>query len=573
MPGMEKVALLYDDDAYVEVAQRSLEAAAGGALGLMGRQVAGREFLDAYLTYGQWSELVALVHNRASAETLTRYWQTHPATRSEKRELRIIESTQFQQQFFPSPPASLLYLPGPPHPAYGWARQHKGPGAFALSGVTHTLCAADTISRLCDLVTAPFEPFDSLICTSQAVAAMVRTLTTTYADYLRDRHGGHPGLAIRLETIPLGVNPERYRPPSAEQRTAQRRALNIRDDAVAVLFVGRLSFHAKAQPFPMLHGLAEAARRTGQGVHLILSGWAANPFILKAFLDGLSAFAPQVPVSVVDGADPQLRYAVWQAADLFTSLSDNVQETFGLVILEAMASGLPVIASDWNGYRDLVVDGETGYLVPTYLVVDGTSDATTRLLLGEVNYDEFLAECSQGAVVDVPQTIEAFCRLLGDRDLRTRMGAAGRQRILSRFTWQHVIGAYEELWASQEKERLACVQKQGQSSRRSRGPACYPAVGRTFGGYPTRLLREDDRVQTVPGANSRLETLRGLPLTNYAGEVRCQETSVLLGILSEAAAPRPLVDLDGFFVREGIDHSAGRATVAWMLKYGLLRTC
>ena len=52
------------------------------------------------------------------------------------------------------------------------------------------------------------------------------------------------------------------------------------------------------------------------------------------------------------------------AADLFCSPADNLQETFGLSVLEAMASSLPVVASDWNGYRDLVLHGRTGWLVP-----------------------------------------------------------------------------------------------------------------------------------------------------------------------------------------------------------------
>ena len=41
---------------------------------------------------------------------------------------------------------------------------------------------------------------------------------------------------------------------------------------------------------------------------------------------------------------------------------------FGLVIVEAMASGLPVVATDWNGYRDLVAHGDSGFLVPTAMV-------------------------------------------------------------------------------------------------------------------------------------------------------------------------------------------------------------
>src|SRR5262249_38681471 len=148
-----------------------------------------------------------------------------------------------------------------------------------------------------------------------AVARMVRAITETYIDYLRDHQGGKPTLRPRLEIIPLGVNPERFHPATAAERAAQRAALHVTDDEIAVLFVGRFTPHAKAHPFPMFHGLAEAARRTGQRPHLILAGWAAHPTILHAYLDGARAFAPGIPVSVVDGMDPAHRFALWHAAD------------------------------------------------------------------------------------------------------------------------------------------------------------------------------------------------------------------------------------------------------------------
>ena len=47
------------------------------------------------------------------------------------------------------------------------------------------------------------------------------------------------------------------------------------------------------------------------------------------------------------------------------SLVDNPQETFGLAVAEAMAAGVPLVVSDWNGYRDLVRDGIDGFRVPT----------------------------------------------------------------------------------------------------------------------------------------------------------------------------------------------------------------
>src|SRR5262245_33305847 len=66
------IALLYDDDAYVETLDRPQKAQGSGPMGLMGRQVAGKEFLDAYLEHGRWNDLVALVRNQASADSLVR---------------------------------------------------------------------------------------------------------------------------------------------------------------------------------------------------------------------------------------------------------------------------------------------------------------------------------------------------------------------------------------------------------------------------------------------------------------------------------------------------------------------
>jgi glycosyltransferase involved in cell wall biosynthesis len=84
------------------------------------------------------------------------------------------------------------------------------------------------------------------------------------------------------------------------------------------------------------------------------------------------------------------------------------REGFGVACLEAMAHGRPVVATNVGGLRDLVVDGETGLLVPA-------------------RNGEALRN--------------ALERLLGDRELRRTLGLAGRERALERFSWDVVTDA------------------------------------------------------------------------------------------------------------------------------------
>jgi len=439
------VALYYEPDGYVE----SRGGTPGGPAGLMGRQVAGREFLDAYLSHGSWSELAGVVKSRDRAASLVDFCKRHPSNVSSVRTLRVVEEAAFLQN-----PVPVLHHPCPPDVRFAWMRHALAPHRFALCGLTHTLASVAGTNAICDLVSAPFETYDRLVCTSRAVVRMVDAVAESYAAYLREQFGGEPGLRAKLALVPLGVNADRFRPPTDDERRTARRQFDVAEDEALILCVGRLSHHAKAHPFPVFQAAQRAARESGRKVHLAFAGWAAHPTVAAEYRNAARYFAPAARVSFWDGQDPTVRSRMWHAADVFVSLPDNIQETFGLVVVEAMASGLPVLASDWDGYRDLVAPGQTGWLVPTRMIRGATEGATSRLLFGAVNYDNFLAEVVQTVAVDAGAAGEALTRLVSDEPLRKRMGAAGRARALERFAWPHVIRAYEAIWAA--PNRTSC---------------------------------------------------------------------------------------------------------------------
>ena len=73
------------------------------------------------------------------------------------------------------------------------------------------------------------------------------------------------------------------------------------------------------------------------------------------------------------------------SSDIFISLSDNFQETFGITPLEGMASGLPVVVSDWDGYRDTVRDQIDGFTIPTITLDTHDNKAYKELSLRNLN--------------------------------------------------------------------------------------------------------------------------------------------------------------------------------------------
>ncbi|KAF0118918.1 MAG: putative Glycosyl transferase-like protein [Rhodospirillaceae bacterium] len=310
----------------------------------------------------------------------------------------------------------------------------------------------------------------------------------------------------RLPVIPLGIDTESFiHPPDV--RAIWRERLGAAAADVVFLFMGRLSFHAKANPFPLYVALEETARRSpGRRLHLVQAGWFANTFIEKAFRASASNLCPSINVVFLDGRQPEVRREIWAAADVFVSLVDNIQESFGLTPVEAMAAGLPVVVSDWNGYRDIVRDGLDGFRIPTLMAPEG-ADLAERYAAGLDNYDVYCGLASQFVAVDINYCVTAFLHLINDPALRARLGEEGRRRAVAEYDWQAIIPRYQDLWAILAEERARAAESAPPVPAAPRVPA-RPDPYMIYHDYPTEKVGLGHRI--VPTRSLSMESVRRL---------------------------------------------------------------
>ena len=205
------------------------------------------------------------------------------------------------------------------------------------------------------------------------------------ADILRAQ-----GITKGLRIWVRGVNPETFNPLRRSQSWRSNHGFKEKDLVVA--YVGRLVWEKNLSVFAQV-----LERLKAQGVphqSLVVGDGPAHDALCKQLTD-------TVFTGPLEGHELATAYA---SSDIFLFPSDT--ETFGNVTLEAMASGLPAVCANASGSDLLVVDGETGYLVPAH---------------------------------DISAFTSSIEQLVTDPLLRKQFGIAARKRALA-FEWDNVMG-------------------------------------------------------------------------------------------------------------------------------------
>lgn len=551
-------AIYYTPDGYDTGGQR-----------LLGRQAAGEGFLKGLVRYGTAERLYC---QAATQEEFRDFCHRIQPWMSAPRAVRWIPSHQPQMLT----QAGTLYFPSPGLSDLAWQRQFGDPRAYSLCGVTHTTASKAVMQAIGDLQIAPFQPWDAIVCTSEAVKTWIESLLERWGEYLARRLGATPRTEIQLPVIPLGVDCEAFLQGEEAQavRHSLRQRLGIGPEAIVVLFVGRLIAHAKAHPVPMYLALERVARSTRQPIYLIQSGWFEFPEHETAFKQTAAAFCPSVRSLFLDGRHPEVRQSIWCAADVFMSLADNIQETFGLVPIEAMAAGLPVVVSDWNGYKESVRHGIDGFKIPTLFPPPGSAgELGLQHFEGSINYSTYIGLTASLTAVDIEACVQALMVLVENADWRRQMGENGRQRAREVYDWRVVIGAYEQLWSELAQLRSSA----GFSISCPDGRSPYPLADDPFvlfSHYSTQSLTDDVRLSWGSMAaieeRQRLEAF-GMNQVGAGLRVSATATAEILAFIGEGGS-RTVAEIFQH-IESAIAHPRASVdrTLVYLVKFDILR--
>jgi len=530
---------------------------------LMGRHAAGEGFLRGFARHAGVDRFWALAPTEADGHYFTEaVRQVTPGV--------PVSVTSYARLDMLKEPGSL-FLPGPGVADHAWMRRAKcDQRDFSISGITHTTASFAAMDSIAGLVTGPVQRWDALICSSVAVRKTIDRVIEAQLDFFRDRLGatGKPALP-ELPVIPLGVDCDGFKPNGAA-RKAWRERLRIGERDLVLLFMGRLSFHAKAHPLPMYLAAEAAAKAIKGKVHLIQAGWFANDAIEQAFRSGAREFCPSVNAVFLDGRKKDVRTEIWAAADVFVSFSDNIQETFGLTPIEAMAAGLPCLVSDWDGYMDTVRDGEDGFRVRTWQAPAPLGeDLIYRQVTGADSYDRYCGNACQFVAVDLQDACDALVRLAKNRELREKLGEQARRRARDSFDWKVVIGQYQQLW-----QELAKIRKDAkESAPRGKGPASPARLDPfdAFAHYPTTALAPDTKIAAVAGADvKRLDIMRRNPASSYASSV-FPERADCMAVLAHLATAKTATADELATLAPPERRDSLRRGLVWLAKHGLVK--
>ncbi len=532
---------------------------------LMGRQAAGWSFFRAIVESKRYNKIGALVKNDDQKKSLLNDVKSLLTIDNEKID---INSIPFMEPYV-SAPFGGIQLPGPDLIEFANMRSFFGHEKYSLSGITHTTASHAVMTSISSILTEPIMPWDSIICTSKSVLNTVNKILEARSEFLKIRLKSSPVILPKFPIIPLGINCKDFE-FSSSYKNSSRNELSISENDIVIAYVGRLSFHAKSHHVPMYLALENLAKNLekNQRVHLIQTGWFANDYIENSFKDEAKIICPSVNCIFLDGRKQDLKNKTLAAADIFMSLSDNIQETFGLTPLEAMASSIPVIVSDWNGYRSTVRDGKDGFLIPSYSLGNGFGeDLMFQYTSGYINYDNYIGNIVHKVAIDIKVCIDRLTDLIKNPEVRYKLGKNGRKRANDFFSWDVILDQYEDLYSELDDIRVKEFNTYKNISSKSL-PSDKLDPFYLFNDYPTEIINNEFSFYYTKKINSiEIEEILNLSSTKFAFSVPKKAD---FNKVTKVLKINSFNNINDIIKKTKLDREIVYKVIIFLLKYGYL---
>ncbi len=507
--------------------------------GIKGRAIANNGFMHAIFQNLKEDTITLFVTSLTEKEWIEELWHGKIS-----QNVQILTFSQMSD-FFEKNTIDILHVLGPDLYRALLLRQQLENKTFAVTGITHSLGHAPFQEWMYLNLLASPQPHDRLICTTPtAETAILKIAEQTSRTLSHEKK-------LPTSIIPLGISLADLQRPAPPLRNA----LKIPESAVVFLSLGRFSYYTKADLAPLLFAFREALKKTTQDLRLILAGAAEDPdypALLKTFAENAGI---EKQVLILPNPQEEQKRSLYQMADIFVALGDNPQETFGLSVVEAMASGLPVIASEWDGYRALVLPHKTGVLVSTLGLKTFTqTDFAQAIQLDSLNH----LFISQSVATDLKKLTEAILVFAGDAPQRAEFAKQARAKAEA-YDWKKIIAAYRGLWEELSKE----AKKAPSDHSPKLATLHYRSV---FSHYPTELIDASMVFARSTRGNELLEGKAELRLYTILDEILIP--TLMQKILLQLSQPLSLKK-----VCENLNAEQAESVtyhLIWLYKYGFL---
>jgi len=512
--------------------------------GLVGRSVASYSFLLALLRYSHFDEFHFFLVNRAHMDAFRATHEKVFDTLGVWDKIKLHERLELPRALTEND-YTVFHLSDHITHFSSLCFLRNRYGKFPVSASIHSLSYQRFMRTYTEYGLGGICESDVLLCSSPAGKEVVQKCL---ADVQARSSVKVPELSF--EVMPLGIDGQNL-PKGQTGGITLREESQTDSDAVIGLYFGRFSDVDKMDLLPVLNTFASVARENPKA-HLWLAGASQEKEYLQILYLWIKYLNLGGRVSVFENPSEDDKWRLYHEADFFVSLSDNPQETFGITLIEAMAFGLPLLVSDYDGYKNLVAD-TTALKVPTlwnkFPVFEELSP-----FLDERTYHRYLG---QSLSFDFGVLRGHMDALYTNSEQRAILGANARREFMQKYDYRVIVPALEHLWREAKNNfTLEDLSVEDPTAMR---------FSTVFEHYPTAFLSDEQGLERTAFAREWLAQGKRYPLLFALDSIFSWEEAVgLLGAIEGSCLVEDIVD------RYSGEKWKCRYMISWLLKHGFL---